>query len=609
MNDVLRGLSAAQARIGARVTAGVAALPAPIRGPVANPWVNGLVVVLAAFALVAFWGGGAYNSYVTLLLAVYAIATLGLNIPAGFGGALSLGQGAAFAVGAYVAGILTSELAWVIWWTLPAALLAGFVVGLGIGAPAGRLGTIGLAMVSLGLTLVTTDLILELDSLTGGTAGVSGIVPIVVPGGEQTDSELLLPAIVLACAYLAYVAHHRIRHSRFGRASLAVRDGEPGAIALGVSPYRTRVLGFALGSAFGSLAGGLFAYLSLYLTPNALTSQLSIMLLVMVILGGAGSVYGPLLGALILTLVPLKLTAFPGVNAYLYGALLIVLMLLRPRGLLSGTSAAVPNPFTGESSESGGSGEPVAAASAADGGAPVLVARGVAKSFGGVRALDGVDIEVRPGQVLGLVGPNGSGKTTLLNVLSGLYAPTAGTITLDGANLVGTKPHEIARHGVGRTFQIPKTFSGLGVGEHFALRRRAGVPAAATTGTMATELLKAGGIDPGDATAMRNEGGRLSHGQLRFLEIAVAVHAGPRVLLLDEPAAGLASAEIDKLAECVRALADAGCAVIVVEHHLDFVRRLVDEVIVLDLGTVLWKGPPGELASADAVRTAYLGEK
>ncbi|GLZ06186.1 branched-chain amino acid ABC transporter permease [Actinomadura sp. NBRC 104412] len=605
MSGALRGLRAAQAGIGARVTAAVAALPAPIRGPLANPWINGLIAVLIAFALVSFWGGGTYDSYVTLLLAVYVIAALGLNIPAGFGGALSLGQGAAFAVGAYVAGILTSELGWVIWWTLPAALAAGFVVGLGIGAPAGRLGTIGLAMVSLGLTLVTTDLILELDSLTGGTAGVSGIVPIVVPGGEQTDSELLLPAIILACAYLAYVAHHRIRHSRFGRASLAVRDGEPGAIALGVSPYRTRVLGFALGSAFGSLAGGLFAYLSLYLTPNALNSQLSIMLLVMVILGGAGSVYGPLLGALVLTLVPLELTAFPGLNAYLYGALLIALMLLRPRGLLSGTSAAVPNPFAGRAA---GTGEPDAGKPEPDGQAPVLVARGVAKSFGGVRALDGVDLEVRPGQVLGLVGPNGSGKTTLLNVLSGLYAPTAGTITLDGENLVGRRPHEIARHGVGRTFQIPKTFPGLGVGEHFALHRRAGVPAG-TGAAMAAELLRAGGIDPGDAAAMRGEGGRLSHGQLRFLEIAVAVHAGPRVLLLDEPAAGLASAEIDKLAECIRALAAAGCAVIVVEHHLDFIRRLVDEVIVLDLGTVLWKGPPGELATADAVRTAYLGEK
>ncbi|MFB4308194.1 ATP-binding cassette domain-containing protein [Actinomadura sp. GTD37] len=605
MNEFLRGLRAAQAAVGARVTAGAAALPAPIRVPATNPWVNGLVVVLIAFALIASWGGGAYYSYVTLLLAVYAIAALGLNIPAGFGGALSLGQGAAFAVGAYVAGILTSELGWVIWWTLPAALAAGFVVGLGIGAPAGRLGTIGLAMVSLGLTLVTTDLILELDSLTGGTAGVSGIVPIVVPGGEPTESELLLPAVILACAYLAYVAHHRIRHSRFGRASLAVRDGEAGAIALGVSPYRTRVLGFALGSALGSLGGGLFAYLSLYLTPNAVTAQLSILLLVMVILGGAGSVYGPLLGAVILTLVPLELTAFPGVNAYLYGALLIVLMLLRPRGLLSGTSAAVPAPSGGGAAETGG---PSAAGPAPDGGAPVLVARDVAKSFGGVRALDGVDLEVGRGKVLGLVGPNGSGKTTLLNVLSGLYAPTTGTVTLDGDDLVGTRPHEIARHGVGRTFQIPKTFPGLGVGEHFALHRRAGAPAAAGW-AMASALLEAGGIDSADPAAMRSEARRLSHGQLRFLEIAVAVHAGPRVLLLDEPAAGLASAEIDRLAECIRTLAGTGCAVIVVEHHLDFVRRLVDEVIVLELGKVLWKGPPGELASADAVRTAYLGEK
>ena len=585
-------------------------LPAVLR-PLRHPLVHSTLALAGVSLWMSAEGFLSYNTFVAQLVCIYAIATMGLNIPGGYGGALSLGQGAAFALGAYTTAILASKEAWPFWATLPLSVVVGLAFGVALGAPAGRLGVIGLAMVSLGAGLVLTDLILELDDLTGGPAGLANVLPLATFGDDGLSglatSDWLLSALVLGSAYIAYLAHWWYRVSPRGRALIAIRDNELGAAAIAVSPYWERLLAFGVGSAFGALAGGLFAYQSLFVSPESMTVQLSILLLAMMILGGAASRVGPIIGAAILGVVPLSLDQWPHVNVLVYGSMLILIPLLRPRGILSRSAVAVREPVA----EAPGAAELAAAVRPAAGF--VLSARGLTKSFGGVHAIENVDLDVRAGEVVGLIGPNGSGKTTLLNVLSGFYSPDGGTVMLQGRDTTGMPVSRAARIGVARTFQTPKVFPDLSLSEHMRLAREHPIagstePMRAAAVTAAARLLRVAGIDVRRADTAAQEARSLSHGQLRFLEVAMAIQRAPSLLLLDEPAAGLSSDEIAGLEEVVSSVAqELGMGVIIVEHHLDLVRSLADAVVVLNVGRVLWQGNPADLERSDLVREAYLG--
>jgi len=288
----------------------------------------------------------------------------------------------------------------------------------------------------------------------------------------------------------------------------------------------------------------------------------------------------------------------------------VLLMRLRPRGLFSRTAADA---------------DPVAKSLSRvvaddDAEQPIVDQRSdrvvlqvdqVARSFGGLKALDGVTLQVREGEILGLIGPNGSGKTTMLNVIGGYYAPTAGTVSLDGIDISKNRPQESAKMGVARTFQTPKTFTGMSIDEHIeiAVQRQldASPQRVAVCRAAARKLLLAGGLNPENVKIGRRESRFLGHGQLRFLEAAMAIARCPKVLLLDEPAAGLSASEIDTLEDIVKEVARSGVSVIIVEHHLEMVARLVDRIQVLDLGKELWEGKPEELHDAEAVRVAYMG--
>jgi branched-chain amino acid transport system permease protein len=589
---------------GTRVSALYRSMPAPARVVLSAPVLHGVLLAVASMLLLLASGPQSYNGYVVQLVCVYAVAALGLNITTGYAGALSLGQGAAFAIGSYVTAVLVGTYGWPFWLALLLSVLSGLAAGAATGFPAGRLGVIGLAMMSLGLVLVVGDMLIQFRSVTGGMFGVSGIDARVWFGVEPADSDWLVPAVIVVVVGVCYWVHARYRTSRLGQATVAVRDEPIGASALGVSGYLTKVAAFAVGSAFAALSGGLFAFLSAYISPDAFSPSLSILFLVMVVLGGSGSRIGPIVGAALLVLIPLQLDEYPHVNNIVYGLLLIVLMRLRPRGLFSRSAAPAPDALR-ELTRT----PPVEVPSRAPGGA-VLELADVKRSFGGVYALDGVSLSLARGEIVGLIGPNGSGKTTLLNVVCGLYPPSGGNVGLDGAELAGLGPIAIARRGVARTFQTPKTFPGMSIEEHLALATVRGnrppeLLAACRQGALA--LLGMGGLDPRDATAVARESRVMSHGQLRFLEAAMAVSSCPRVLLLDEPAAGLSATEIEGFERVVSDVAAAGVAVLIVEHHLDMVSRLVDRVVVLDLGKVLWAGPPAELHTVDSVRAAYMG--
>ena len=408
--------------------------------------------------------------------------------------------------------------------------------------------------------------------------------------------------------------------SRFGRALVAVRDNPVAATAAGVSLVRIKMMAFVVSAAMAGLAGALFAVQKTVVTPDDFTADFSIFFLLMVVLGGAGRLWGPVVGAVVFFLVPELLTALQSWRMLIYGVALLLLMLYAPHGLVGaietgwkrlrtrlGLSNILPTPSLGTARETV---QPVAGAA--------LSVRDVEKRFGGVAALAGVSLDVAAGTTHAIVGPNGSGKTTLLNMISGFYPIDGGAILIDGRSVVGMAPHRIARNGVGRTFQTPRMLPQLSVLDNALLgafpAERQGAAAAALCLPRARREQAASLGDAlryldfvGLADRAMEPAGELPHGQQRLAEIARALVGRPRLLLLDEPAAGLSLAELDRLGELVAAIGALGTTVVIVEHHLELVANICRSVTVLERGAVLASGTPAEVFSHEEVIAAYMG--
>ena len=579
------------------------------------PPVNGILALVLVLLFASKFGMSSYNTFVMETVALYGIAVFGLDIAAGFAGVLSLGHGAAFAVGGYTVGILAARHGMPIWVCLPAGMAVGAVLGMVMGLPAIKIGGLGLGFISLGFALITGDIASNAASLTGGNDGISGVVAHVGFGASSPPmSATALVVIVFAILYVVYVFHACYRQSRVGRSAVTVRDNPLGARALGINVGAAQVLAVTTASAVGAVAGGLYTYTNQFVSPDITNLSISILFVVMVVFGGMGNTYGPLVGAAVIGPLPIELASHPGLNQYIYAGLLLGVVLLRPCGVIGRTAVYAKLPRLSRPATAA-EGPGPAAAALSD---PVLRCESVSRTFGGVHALRDVDLTVSAGEVVAIVGPNGSGKTTLLNVASGFYSPTGGTVWLSGKDVSSFNATRLARLGVGRTFQAPKVFPDMAVGEHLALgldhrpsqdrlvadddpERSARVSDSLLE--ISYDLLSGSGMDRHSLKESR----ALSHGQRRFLEIAMAIVRRPSVLLLDEPASGLSSEEKAFLVRAIRRLADIGIAVVLVEHHLDLVGEIADRMLVLHLGQVLWTGVPDDLASSAEVRDAYLG--
>jgi branched-chain amino acid transport system permease protein len=579
-----------------------------VNAPLVNGTLGALLVVLVA----AGFGFASYDAFVIQSVAIYAIAAYGLDVVAGFTGVLSLGHGAAFALGGYVVGILSAEHGQPVWVTLPLSMVGGAALGLAMGAPAIRLRGLSLAIISLGFALVAGDIALAETSITGGQSGIVSALPRLGfgAGAAVMGSEGLL-ILTIGCLLFAYLAHAGYRSSSLGRASLAMKDEPLGARALGIVIARVQMTAMITAASLGGLAGGLYVYANQLVSPEITALNLSFLFLIMVVLGGAGNQYGPLVGAAVIGALPIYLAQYTSIDTYIYAVLLLLVVLLRPRGIFGRTAriAKLPERATSEPEAASAVSlmEPDIAvgASVTKRRESVLECRDISRSFGGVRALKGVTLTVESGEVVAVVGPNGSGKTTLLNVLSGYYPPSGGSVMLGDTNVTGASVRKLALGGLGRTFQTPKTFDSLSPSEHIALAvARAHGSKSSQELKICYDLLASAGVDIfGDSRESRD----LSHGQRRFLEVAMAISRRPKVLLLDEPATGLSSGESALLMLAIRAISACGIGVLVVEHHLELVREIADQTHVLNLGETLWSGPPGEMASSDAVRDVYLG--
>ncbi|GEC53983.1 branched-chain amino acid transport system permease protein [Bradyrhizobium japonicum] len=580
----------------------------------ALPHVLPFLGILVAAVLLPFVS----NDYWVLIgtrMAIYWVLVSGLNLVVGFAGHLAIGYVALLTLGAYTTSVLVAGNvmpAIPVFVALPIAGLIGAIFGVVVGLPALRLRTFYFAMSTLGFATIVTQIALAWQSVTGGGIGIAGPefpAPFNTPWGFY--------ALCIAFAALTTWMSANLARSRFGRALIAVRDAEVAAEASGISKPKMLIAIFLFAGALAAIAGGLFATLQTYITPDAFTFDLSVLFFIAILIGGRGSILGPMLGTIILTILPEIAAPLAAWSTFLYAVLLLVIVLVMPGGIaalldfrnrrpLASNRAIVPRP-----------------AALADivrrrDGGKTLQLRGIALSFGNVKAIDGLDLDIAPGAIHGLIGPNGSGKTTTLNVISGYYAAKAGTMTLGGEVLAAGQPVKRAACGIARTFQTPRVIGEASVLENVmiggSIEGRANFVEAmlALPRNGADERLLAAkahallGVVGLEALAdIRAD--RLQHSELRFIEIARALMLDPDFLLLDEPAAGLSNDEIERLASLIKAVCGRGTGVLLVEHHADLIFDICHQVTVLNLGRTLAAGTPAEIRVHKEVVSAYLG--
>jgi branched-chain amino acid transport system permease protein len=557
-----------------------------------------------------------YLLYILVLLALYVILATSFNLLIGFGGLFALSHAAFYAFGAYATAILTTRYGL----PFPLPMLAGVLFAAAVGAlialPALRIAGVYLVIVSLALQIIVVEVLQNGGSFTGGTDGITGVPPLQIGDIALSSPGRFLPVAVIAAAICFWIAH-RVAHSPFGRSLRAMRENEAAAQAAGKDVVYMKLVVFAFAAGLAAVAGSLFARYFQYVGPQSFTIEETIYILAMVIIGGTGNLWGSVVGAAVLVLLPeaLKFLQLPPEIAdksrlLIYGLLLILILRFRPQGILGerpGHALAAAGDQAAAQIPSG----------AAAGGAATVVGSGLSKHFGGVVAVDGVDIELRSGRITGLIGPNGAGKTTAFNLLTGFLKPNAGRIEFKGRDVTGLRPHRLVRAGMARSFQDLRLFRKMTVLENVlvALPAQSGDRVAAVflrPGRVRQEerdnieralgVLRFVGLD-----AKANELAEdLSYAEEKLLVIARLLATGADVLLFDEPLSGLDPHTLRELLPVIRKLADQGKTVCIIEHNLDVIKGLCDVVYFLDEGRVLRVGTPEELVTDPELAARYF---
>jgi branched-chain amino acid transport system permease protein len=608
----------------------------------------------------------------------YAMLALGLNIVVGFAGLLDLGYAAFFAIGAYTYGALASyqiqppwssfwePFQWLglvqhieaaggvgtvhldvsFWLMLPVSALVAAFFGLLFGVPTLRLKGDYLAIVTLGFGEIVPIAARNTPYITNGAQGLSGVTTPKLFGydfGVMSTPYYYLGVVLIV---LLIFISSRLKQSRVGRAWLAIREDEIAAEAMGVNRTKLKLLAFAIGAGFAGVTGTFYVAKLQTASPEMFMFPVSVMILVMIVLGGIGSVAGVVVGALSLQLLQSwllqdltqwihALGELTGIGflqkidlvqsiELIFGIILVAMMLYRRQGLIPERAAVAA--LTYEQQNAMPSWEAVEAGLAPlhrrtiDPTKPLLEIKGLAKSFGGIKAVRGIDLEVMPGSIVAIIGPNGSGKTTFFNLITGLIEPDGGRVLLAGEDVTGLKPHRIVEKGIARTFQNLRLFANMTLMENALV----GAHARTSTGAIGA-VLRLPRVNREEAAARARAldilgifGNRLmprlqhlafslSYANRRRLEIARALVSEPVLLLLDEPTAGMNPTETLELTEQIRQLRERGVTVLLIEHKLNVVNEIADQVIVLDHGEKIAEGTPKQVHSNKEVLRAYLG--
>ncbi len=578
-------------------------------------------LLLAAWLCVPFLPG-VPGFWVTLAnyAGIAGIVVLGLVVLTGFGGMTSFGQATFMGCGAYISALLTTRAGLSPWLALPVALGGSGVAALALGAITLRLSGHYLALSTIAWAVSLYYLVGNLD-LLGRNDGLSGIPPLRFGSLALTDSRGYFLVVWVAVA-LAVLLTLNLLDSRMGRAIRALRGGAAAAASFGVDLPRTRILAFIYAAVLAGLAGWLYAHMQRSVNPTPFGLNAGIDYLLMAVVGGAGSVWGALLGAGLVTfvndqlqnLLPRLLGQQGNYETIVFGVLLVLVLQTAPEGLwphlrrLFGPVAPRRRVWQDAA--------PLPARTLPVPGAPVLSAAGLRKTFGGLVAVNGIALHLDAAEIVGLIGPNGAGKSTTFNLLTGVAKPSGGQVRFLGRDMAGLGPPQVARLGIARSFQHVKLVPGMSVIENVALgahlRGSAGPVSAmlrldrAEEGRLFAEAQRqVVRVGLADYTGRRADS--LALGQQRLVEIARALCLDPILLLLDEPAAGLRYAEKAELATLLRRLRDDGVTVLLVEHDMDFVMNLTDRLVVMEFGSKLAEGSAAAIRADPAVIEAYLG--
>jgi branched-chain amino acid transport system permease protein len=571
------------------------------------------ILALAAAIVPYLFPVSSYVVQMFMQAVTYAVAVLGMVVVLGYTGQINLAQAAFFGFGAYGVALGTVSGGLGFWISLGLGVGVATLAGVLLGATTIRLGGHYLAMITISFQQIFDLVLVNWIEVTRGPDGIAGIERPSVFGYELADDRayLLFCAIVL---YALVFAVWWLPNTRLGRAMRSVRENELAAEVVGVHTLRTKVVAFALSALLGAIGGGLYAAGFAYISPDNFNFARSIEFLTAVLLGGVQSPFGGVIGTVLIVQMPEWLKQLPEAlhvikDVYLavYGIGVILIMVFLPEGIW-GLIKVWRSRFAKPAGPTDTTGVvPLEFDVAGSGSGPLLQLRGLAKHFGGLKAVDGIDLEVQRGTVHALIGPNGSGKTTSLNVVSGIYRPTLGSVILDGADVSQMRPHQRAGHGVGRTFQNIRLFASLSALENVmvgAQRDRNPIPSGnRALRARAMSALQFVGLADRAHVIVRN----LPYGHQRLVEIARVLAGHPKLLLLDEPAAGLNQTEKMDLVELLKRLRGHGLTVFLIDHDMGLVEKVSDRISVLNFGRKIAEGTPQEVLRNPDVIAAYLG--
>ncbi len=588
------------------------------------------LVALAVFPLVS---NNLYYQTMLILTFLLAIGATGWNIMGGYAGYISLGNSAFVGLGAYATGILAAK-------DNVSPFLGCLVGGLVCAVAAAVLSLVTRRTRGMYFIIVTFAALQLLgivatiwSGLTGGSQGLA----LPLPTWSLTYQNWPFYYPLLALLVVAVAVSAWVRRSKLGLGLFAIQDDEDKAAGLGLATSAYKLIAFVLGGTFLGVAGGIYAYYVTFLNVSAVFDIVTSMLIVLsALLGGRGTLWGPVLGAFIIEpLANLTSTSLGGADAgairlLLFGGLLGLVVLFLPRGLLPTVSAWKnqwknqsqvrdqhhDDPERSRGASSAGrftdTNANISTSATINTGGTVLAVRGLARSFGGLRAVDGVDLDLAPASVTGLIGPNGSGKTTLFNLIDGTVRASAGQLTLAGRRIERSGRQARAHAGLARTYQLPRLFPSLSVLENVVLaERRLSLRRLFLPRVTAAERARATKVlgDLGLTQYANASPAALSYGQRKLIELAQVLWLDPALVLLDEPAAGISPALSQRLGDIIRRLRAEGVGVLLVEHDVAFLASLSDRVYVMANGKIIANGTVAEISADQTVVDAYLGDQ